>query len=236
MLCPRAALWSRVLGRVGQEILSPQRLLGPPGSRSSGVGGNGGGGGGRGWGPPPAPGAQLSLLLVYPASRARSRDAGRLSHGCGQSQSWTAGQGGSGLGQKAGPRERPRRRAGTAAVHRGRRALPAPGALIPGTLALRGAAQEGQGQRSSPRSSSALPRSPASEPPHRLPTTRAEQRGRSAATTGQVCLWGPRAGRVAGLPASERGQCCGPQHSRRHTGSPCGLNVRCLGYWGESRI
>ena len=195
VLCPRAAaLWCRVSGRVRQEVLSPQQLLGPPGSRSScGRGGKGSGGGG-------------------------------------------SGQGGSSLGQKAGPPSKSPEEGGHSRGAPRQMRSPSPGCPDPRGPDPGGAAQDGQGQRSS--LAACLP-SPGPQHYNQRTDPRrpsAEQRGRSAATAGQVCLWGLRVGWVAGLPASEHGQRCGLWLSCRHTGSPHGLDVRCPGYRGESQI
>ena len=69
-------------------------------------------------------------------------------------------------GRRPGPRQRPRRRVGTAAVHRGRCALPALGALIPGALTPGVLPRGGRG------------RGPASQPvcPPQVPSIRTSAR------------------------------------------------------------
>lgn len=103
-------------------------------------------------------------------------------------------------GRRPGPRRSPRRRAGTAAVHRGRCALPAPGALIPGALTPGVLPRTGRG------------RGPASQPvcPPQVPSIRT-----SAQTPDD-----PAQSREEGLQPPPARSACGGSASGGWPGSP----------------
>ncbi|XDB62040.1 hypothetical protein AB1E18_015395 [Capra hircus] len=110
-------------------------------------------------------------------------------------------------------------RRGSARVRRAR-GLPLPRCSSPRTGEPRGGCARGEraARACCGRAFRLRGRSPASEPPHGLPTTRAEQRGRSAATTGQMAFCTRRSRQVLPGAASSRNMQVSPPRLSRVNG------------------